>query len=134
MPCVSQPQDSPMHVSVAAGALVFQLLAFAQFDDDGEIQVLINGLKGRDPRVCKEAAIALGKKAAMADAAIPDLLNLIGDADTEVRLEAVRAIGYISPTEKAVPQIRRLLTDGDARVRNVAVWALGRIGPKAKEA
>ena len=63
-------------------------------------------------------------------AAVPRLIELLGDGHVEKRLGALKALGLIGPGAKpAVPGVIERLGDEHPWVRARAAWALGRIDP-----
>jgi HEAT repeat protein len=68
--------------------------------------------------------------------AVPRLIELLQDRDSEIRWNAARTLGLIGPQAKAaVPAlISALKKDDDPLVREHAAEALGDIGPDAKDA
>lgn len=78
---------------------------------------------------------ALVRYGAEAEPAIPRLVDLLHDGDSEVRWRAAMTLGKIGPVARnAVPALVAALKDEDALVREHAAEALGDIGPDAKEA
>jgi HEAT repeat protein len=75
--------------------------------------------------VRSSAAGALGK---IGDAqAIPGLLKLVEDSDSDVRSSAADALGKIGDAQ-AIPGLLKLVEDSNSQVRKSAVDALGKIG------
>jgi HEAT repeat protein len=74
----------------------------------------------------------VGKLGELAREALPQLAQLLNDADGGVREAAAQAIGQIGPD--ALPQLVRMLGHPDKYVRRNAVWALGKLGPLARAA
>ena len=86
-----------------------------------------------DPE-CRAAAVA-GLAASKADAAVPTLTTVLGDADADVRVAAAGALGTTGPAAApAVPALAAVVRGKDARLRVAAAAALGGIGPAAKAA
>ena len=81
------------------------------------------------PEVRRCAVEALGR---IGPAAMPALLNALGDQEEGVRRCAVEALGRIGPA--AMPALLNALGDQEEGVRRRAVEALGRIGPAAMPA
>ncbi len=81
----------------------------------------------------KETAVdALGR---IGEAAVPQLIAALSDADPHVRAQAGRALARIGPPAKeAVPILTQRLDDPDEDVRQAAARALGQIGPAAADA
>ena len=64
--------------------------------------------------------------------AIPALIKLLKNTDTNVRHAAVQALGRIGPEAKAaVPALTELLKDKNDQVRQAAAQSLGNVGPEA---
>jgi HEAT repeat protein len=75
------------------------------------------------------AVKALGHFAADAREAVPTLVELVKDPDTETRLTAVIILGEIGPDAAlAVRVLTEALRDADATVREHAAESLGQIG------
>lgn len=71
-------------------------------------------------------------KGEVADQAVPDLIELLGDTDQSVRTRATCTLGKIQRhEEKVVPALIPLLQDSVANVRWHAAFALGQFGKKA---
>jgi HEAT repeat protein len=75
--------------------------------------------------VRSSAADALGKIGD--DRAIPGLLKLVEDSDSDVRRSAADALGKIGDAQ-AIPGLLKLVEDSDSDVRRSAADALGKIG------
>ena len=171
--------DDPLVRIEAAGSL-FRLtrhpdaiatLARALVDPEGNARS--SSLSGRSTSMDRagvnsataryQTAIALGRLAAPAEAAVPALIRSLGSEDEDLRRASARSLGQIGPV--AIPAVRPLLSDskesvrapprsrpwngsvparprswpkqtGDRApaVRRLAVRALGRLGPAAKQA
>lgn len=62
-------------------------------------------------------------------------LAALHDADANVRIKAVRALGNVGPHHpQAIPALTEALSDPDASVRAQASLALLKSGPKARSA
>jgi HEAT repeat protein len=80
---------------------------------------------GRDERLNYRI---MGTIRLMGAAALPPLLTALDDSDSAVRLQAVRAIGAISPEADLVfPVLTKLLGDPDWEIQDIAVTLLGRM-------
>jgi HEAT repeat protein len=67
--------------------------------------------------------------------AVPALVELLDDKDTEVRILAASSLGNIGHDAKtAIPVLTKMLRDKDVFVRSNAAWALGKVGPEARQA
>ena len=72
---------------------------------------------------------------AEAKTALPQLVPLLKDSDSYVRINAASALVRMgAETKTALPQLVPLLKDSDAKVRSSAAYALVRIGAEAKTA
>jgi len=79
----------------------------------------------KDPLVRKYAARALGSTGKKG---VPFLMNLLTDADAEVRREAIWSLGRINaPAKKAVPLLQKAKNDEDYIVRIAAAKVLERL-------
>jgi HEAT repeat protein len=74
---------------------------------------------------------AFGEMGASASPAVPRILSILEDQDTQARFEAISALEGIGPFEGVVDGIAGRLKDGEARVRLEAAKALGEFGPDA---
>ena len=82
--------------------------------------------KGESSR--RAAAHALGQIGPEAKAAVPALMELLKDTDSELRWLAALALGQIGPEAKAaVPALMELLKDEEEKVYREAAEALGKI-------
>jgi hypothetical protein len=71
----------------------------------------------------------------MGPAAVPDLIQLLQDEDSDVRAHAAVALNWVGPVAKdAVPALIQCLQDDAKSVRQGAAFALLRIGPAARDA
>jgi HEAT repeat protein len=94
---------------------------------------LIAALKREEGRL-KTAAI-LARIGPPAKAAVPALIEALGDKNPETRSEVLFALAAIGPGAKqAVPAVARALGDPEMDVRYAACYALGKIGPAAMSA
>jgi HEAT repeat protein len=81
--------------------------------------------KEDDPAVRRYLALAIGRLDPPFPArAISDLTDALGDADSEVRISAIWALGS-SGDESVVPRLQALYASDDAGIRKMAVYALG---------
>jgi HEAT repeat protein len=86
----------------------------------------------RDQQEVMRAAYALSRIGA---AAVPALIQALGENDVPVKIGAARALGGIgSPAKDAVPALIKNLADGQDVVRDETAQALGLIGPMAGSA
>jgi hypothetical protein len=86
-------------------------------------------LKEKNFQIRAYAIQALGQ---MGEAAIPALLEALGNGDNRVHTGATEALGRMGET--AIPALIKALGNGDDRVRAGAAEALGRMGPRAAAA
>lgn len=77
-----------------------------------------------DPRVRRYLALALGRLKPAPPAAVPRLVEALGDADSETRISAVWALAAIGDPS-AVPPLRAAYASEDPGIRKVVVYALG---------
>jgi HEAT repeat protein len=76
----------------------------------------------------------LGELHVNAGQVLPQLRQLLANADPQVRWRSARAIGdYGALATGAAPELRKLLADKDAIVQYHAVVALGRVGDRSDE-
>lgn len=94
---------------------------------------LIAALKHEEVR--PRAAAILARIGPTAKAAVPALIEALGDKNPETRSEVLFALAAIGPGAKqAVPAVARALSDPEMDVRYAACYALGKIGPAAMSA
>jgi HEAT repeat protein len=93
---------------------------------------LVAALRETDGGIRATAAEALGLIGPTARAAVPDLIEALGQMGYDVRSKVVAALERIGPD--AVPHLIVALRQDDAGIRAAAAEALGLIGPAAKEA
>ncbi len=124
-----------------------QLRAICELEEHGidavpAVSQLIRLLDARDARTRQAAAYALGAIGKDATAAIPSLVERIGEGEprriafetpvTDVALSAAVALGRMG--EDTVGPLERCLADKRPGVRGHAAFALGKIGPEASAA
>jgi HEAT repeat protein len=67
--------------------------------------------------------------------AVPEIVKMLDDPSSSVRVEGLRALARIGPdAADAVPAVLKLMEDKDEMVRKSAVRALGQIGAPAAPA
>ncbi len=94
---------------------------------------LIEALNVKEARM--RAAAIIARIGPPAKAAVPALVDALGDESSETRNEVLFALGAIGPEAKgAVPAITKALRDPDMNVRYAACYALCEIGPAAMPA
>jgi HEAT repeat protein len=92
------------------------------------------GLKSKNLKERRKAAIILSIQGHAAESALPALLAALKDQDAKVRLHATWAISRIGKAaKKAVPSLRELLSDNDIEVRRASAWALRTTGAELPE-
>jgi HEAT repeat protein len=63
-----------------------------------------------------------------ARSAVPGLIRLLRDENSDTRRSAVEALGFVGPVAgEAVPELTRSLQDPDGEIRHRAAFALGKI-------
>lgn len=98
-----------------------------------DVPDLLKRLQGTDVAIRVEAAREMGDLGEHAKAAVPALVEALGDPAAPIRKAAAAALGSIG-APAAVPALTKTLRDADAKVRWQAAEALGQIGPKASAA
>ena len=99
-----------------------------------EVTELMGGLSQPDPNARWKAAEALGNLGPRASAAVPALIDLLGDRQETVRWRTAEALGKIGPDARAaVPALVRGLSE-TGLLATESAKALGRIGSGAREA
>lgn len=93
-------------------------------------------LERPDPRVRKLAADTLGSLGPKGAAAVPVLINRIGeDEDPVVRMSCALALAQMGEASRsAVPALIKLLESEPAGGRRAVIFALGNLGPVAADA
>lgn len=100
---------------------------------DASIEVLIQELNFEG----SDEGVAMAELARRREAAIPALIEAIGDENAILRRWALRTFWLMRPAPdpgSAIPTIANAMTDADSEVRYRAARALERFGPKAKAA
>lgn len=96
---------------------------------DSAIPILIEMLTGKEKVTPIRVLSKYGKRA---EAAIPELRELLQDEDAEVRWNASRTLGKIGPASKvALPDLYPHFGDQNDQVREHAAETIGDIGPEA---
>ena len=99
------------------------------------VERLAEFLHHRKSTYRRAALVGLTRYGPAAEAAVPALVDSLGDNDARIRRATVEALGAIgSNAEAAVPALVECLDDSDTNVRRAAAEALGNIGPKAEPA
>jgi len=119
-----------MTTTIRVSVLVWALTAgMALCRAESTVREHIRDLRSSVPAVRRQAAVALGRVGGKA--AVPALVEALGDPEAQVRREAAKALGHIKDA-RAVPKVLAALRDPDANVRLYAAYALGEIkDPKA---
>ncbi len=94
----------------------------------GMTEVLVNGLKDRDPRVRTYAARWLFRRTRQARLVVPLLHDGVTDRDPLVRLATVETLGELGAEGKIVELMATALQDRDVSVRLAAEEGLARGG------
>ena len=81
---------------------------------------------GDDPRVRRYLALAVGRLQSPPPETIERLVNALDDADSEIRISVIWALGSLGDVS-VVPELQRVYGSDDAGVRKMAVYALGAI-------
>jgi HEAT repeat protein len=82
-----------------------------------------------DPRW--SAVVALGRLGTVSEAAVPALVELLSDADPDMREASARSLGAIRPDEQVAAALAAACDDRDQLVREGAAVGLGAVGPPA---
>jgi HEAT repeat protein len=116
-----------------ANVIVPALHTFAEFAEEGvpRLRALL-----KKPAIAYWGAVLAADMGPTAAPAVPELTALLEDAQPEVRLQTLIALGEIGPqSASAVPEIVQALeSDEITGIRYAAAFALGRIGEKSMEA
>src|SRR5262245_40806495 len=97
------------------------------FDRDALLPALEAALRNNEDAALRNAAMEIYVK--MGAAALPPLLELIEDADQEIRNFAAVMLGTLRD-ERGVSALIRALQDQDVNVRHAAAASLGQIGSR----
>lgn len=104
--------------------------------ESGINPVSVEALRDPDPQVRAVAVEVLARSGVPVSAAASIILDLLDDANDQVKFQVVRAIPkLIGPIPEAIEGLtQRLLEDDSAWVREGAAEALGQLGPAAASA
>src|SRR5262249_7094270 len=93
-------------------------------------------LRSPIPEVRRSGVEALEAMGPLAEPAIPELVQALGDSNLFVRWAAARTLGWLAPRSapQVVPGLVCLLREHDIDVRTAAITALGQYGPAAGSA
>src|SRR5262249_5246905 len=95
---------------------------------------LCQASQSMDAKTRQAAARALGSMVPAAEAVVPALTPLLGDAVAAVRVEAASSLRYFAAEARpAAARLLRALRDDDAAVRAAAAFALIAIAPPGRE-
>jgi HEAT repeat protein len=92
---------------------------------------LVGLLEDKSPSVRQEAAKTLGAIGVGLEAASEPLLKAVKDPDSNVRYEAIRALGSLSGSPAVVDALVLAMKDGNVHVRKEAGEVLVRVGEQA---
>jgi len=123
---VTKAQVDALKAAAAAAATPIVAPSAAQTEN---IANLIKLLKSPIPGQRRDAAWTIGNNGPAAAAAVPELIKLLSDSDSDVRRSVVEALGKIG--EPAVPALIVALNDIDLNVGQNAADTLGKIGEPA---
>ena len=98
---------------------------------DYSVPALVKSLKHNDADMRYWAAQSLGSFGPGAEAAVPDLIEALGDEQKMVRMGAAYALGEIGDP-KALPALRTAIKDSQKEVRDAASFASKQIQTKKK--
>lgn len=137
---VTVSRDAPPAVKSAVAALDSHnaeerrsaLKSLAQMNHPAAYAALVSAVQHtmRDVRV--DAAFLLAKQTEYKDpAAVPGLLDALGDEDPRIRSAACKALGDIGDGSAVTELLRVMVKDNDSNIRWQATGALGKIGSAA---
>ena len=106
--------------------------AWAEDATETQTVELIEALKAADVSVRLSATEALAAMRPSDKAAVPALIEALGDENRNVRRAVAIALGRIGLV--AVPALIEALKDADTAIRLHAAFALGQMGPRAEAA
>src|SRR5437868_11999069 len=92
------------------------------------VSTVVEQLYSIEKAVRMLAIRSLGEIGAGAAIAIPDLLELVDDADRDIAALALRALPIIGPNESLKPKVVETLGDPCPRMRQMAALAIGAMG------
>lgn len=137
---VTVSRDAPPAVKSAVAALDSHnaeerrtaLKSLAQMNHPAAYAALVSAVQHtmRDVRV--DAAFLLAKQTDYKDpAAVPGLLDALGDEDPRIRSAACKALGDIGDGAAVAELLRVMVKDSDSNIRWQATGALGKMGLSA---
>ena len=137
---VTVSRDAPPAVKSAVAALDSHnaeerrsaLKSLAQMNHPAAYAALVSAVQHtmRDVRV--DAAFLLAKQTDYKDpAAVPGLLDALGDEDPRIRSAACKALGDIGDGSAVAELLRVMVKDNDSNIRWQATGALGKMGLSA---
>jgi hypothetical protein len=96
------------------------------------LPVLVTSLRHPDPDVRQAAAAGIARMGNQAQAAVEDLLAVLGDDDDQVRIQICETLESIGgATDRFAPELIRLLTSESRQIRMRAMRLLVALGPRA---
>ena len=98
------------------------------------VSALVEKLYSKDKAARMLAIRSLGRIGAGAATAIPDLVELVDDADKDISSLSLRALALIGPNKCLKPKLVETLRDPCPRVRQMAAFALGAMGDDGRDA
>lgn len=101
---------------------------------DQELQVLIEQLGSLHAGTRAEAAWQLIDYEGDTDPAVPAVVDLLGDPDADVRVQATEALDRIGAIPAVIPRLIVALSSTEAEIRSCAAQALGGLGAEAIDA
>jgi len=100
-----------------------------EYQSDVVVSALLRCITDKDPDVRGMAWLGLSQKPP--DLVVPQIIELLKDGNTEVRMSAVWTLGTFGRDAKAaVATLLKLTNDGDPEIREAASIALRRIEPR----
>ena len=98
------------------------------------ISTLVQQLYSIDKAARELAIRSLGQIGAGAAIAMPDLIELIDDADKDIAALSLRALAVIGPNQSIKPKLLETLRDPCPRMRQMAALAIGAMGELGRDA
>src|SRR5437868_1836303 len=98
------------------------------------VSALVQQLYSIDKAARVLAIRSLGEIGADAVMAIPDLVELLEDADNDIAALSLRALAVIGPNQSLKPKLIETLRDPCPRMRQMAAFAIGAMGEAGRDA
>jgi HEAT repeat protein len=95
---------------------------------------LLEDLRSNDKLTRVNAIRSLGQNRTGAGTAVPDLIRLLDDPDTEIASLSLRALALIGPNMVLKPKIIERLRDPCPAMRRMAAFAIGGMGTAGLDA